>query len=555
MPGQLHGLLKRQLKREYGEDVPENLLQFLTVIDRAYRDFDADRLLLERSMELSSQELMRANAQLRALFGAFPDLFFRLDRNGVILDCKGGTSDDFTLPAEALIGKRIQDVPVPEVRKAFAEALERIQATHLPISLEYSMQVRDAEAHYEARLLPVFEDQFIAIVRNITERRRAQESLLSAQDQLRQSQKMEAVGRLAGGVAHDFNNLLTAIRGYCDLAMTRLGDPVPLRKHLQEIQKVSDRASMLTRQLLAFSRRQVLQPKLVDLNDCVNNMETMLRRLIGEHIDLTVLLDAALHRVRIDPGQIEQVIMNLVINARDAQPEGGRIILQTANGQEGPRGAGRVFLAVTDTGCGMDRDTASRVFEPFFTTKGAGRGTGLGLSTVYGIVKQSGGDIFVESEAGWGTTFRISLPAVEEDLPFLEAEKAEGGITRGTETILLVEDEDPVRAVTQEILQAMGYTVIVARNGSEAIRIGGEHRGRIHLVITDVVMPGMNGRQLVERLDRAYPGMKTLYTSGYPNDAALVDGALGERTPFLAKPFSADMLLRKVREVLGAPAG
>ena len=316
---------------------------------------------------------------------------------------------------------------MPEVRKAFEEALERIQATHLPISLEYSMQVRDAEAHYEARLLPVFEDQFIAIVRNITERRRAQESLLSAQDQLRQSQKMEAVGRLAGGVAHDFNNLLTAIRGYCDLAMTRLGDPVPLRKHLQEIQKVSDRASMLTRQLLAFSRRQVLQPKLVDLNDCVNNMETMLRRLIGEHIDLTVLLDAALHRVRIDPGQIEQVIMNLVINARDAQPEGGRIILQTVNAQEGPQGAARVFLAVTDTGCGMDRGHGQQGLRTLLHHQG--RGPGHGSRPLHRLRdRQAERRRHLRRErSGLGDHLPDLAPRRRGGLPFAEAEKAEGG--------------------------------------------------------------------------------------------------------------------------------
>lgn len=548
----VHSLLKRQLKRHFG-DVPENLVQFLSVIDTAYRDFDSDRVMLERSLELSSLELLRTNAELRALIGAFPDLFFRLDQDGVILNCKGGAREEFTLPAEQLIGKRIQDVPDTHVGSAFREALNRIRETHAPTSLEYSMQVRGKEAYYEARLLPLFEDQFIVIVRNITERRQAEDSLLQAQDQLRQSQKMEAVGRLAGGVAHDFNNLLTAIRGYCDLAMTRLSETVLLKKNLQEITKISDRAAMLTRQLLAFSRRQILQPKLMNLNECVNNLDTMLRRLIGEHIELTVILDPLLHCVKIDLSQIEQVIMNLVINARDAEPEGGRIIIETANTKGDQTTGDSVVISVTDTGHGMDRETISRIFEPFFTTKEVGRGTGLGLSTVYGIVKQSGGDIWVESEVGWGSTFRISLPAMEEDIQLVEAETIESRAMHGSETILLVEDEDSVREVAQEILKNGGYSVISARNGSDALRICKDRDDPINLVMTDMVMPGMNGRQLAERINIARPGTRILFTSGYPDDAAFFDGALDDKTPFLQKPFSASMLLRKVREILELP--
>jgi signal transduction histidine kinase/ActR/RegA family two-component response regulator len=551
VPDPVHSLLKRQIRRQFGDEVPEGLMPFLSMIDRTYRDFDADRLLMERSLELSSQELMRTNAELRTLIGAFPDLFFRLDERGVILSCKGGTREEFMLPAERLIGKRIQDIPVPGIGCAFEEALKRVRTTHALASLDYSMPVQGIEAHYEARLLPFMEDQFIVIVRNITERRNAEESLLNAQDQLRQSQKMEAVGRLAGGVAHDFNNLLTAIRGYCDLAMARLHDAAQLRKSLQEIQKISDRAAMLTRQLLAFSRRQVLQPKLVDLNECVNNMEVMLRRLIGEHIDLTVILDPLLHRVKIDPGQLEQVIMNLVINARDAEPEGGRIILETSNAK-GDSGL-RVLLSVTDTGHGMDKDTLARIFEPFFTTKDAGRGTGLGLSMVYGIVKQSGGDISVESEVGWGSTFRISLPALVEGIPLLAGEKADSRSRHGSELILLVEDEDSVREVAQEILKDVGYSVISAKNGHEALRVSREHEGSISLVMTDMVMPGMNGRQLAESISAIRPGLRVLFTSGYTDDTTFFNGALDDRTPFLQKPFSADMLLRKVREALEAP--
>jgi two-component system, cell cycle sensor histidine kinase and response regulator CckA len=550
----MHSLLKRQLKRQFGEQVPENLLPFLDVINRAYQDFDADRLMLERSLDLSSRELLRANTDLRALIGAFPDIFFRLDQDGRILDCKGGYQESFALPVEQLIGKRIQDIPAPRVGQAFQEALERIRGTCAPVSLEYSLHLRGNEEFFEARILPVFEGQFMVIIRNITERKKTESSLMSAQDQLRQSQKMEAVGRLAGGVAHDFNNLLTAIRGYCDLALTRLGDAILLRKNLLEIRKVSDRAALLTRQLLAFSRRQVLQPKLLDLNESVNNMDALLRRLIGETVELTVILDPQLRRVKADPGQIEQVIMNLVLNARDAQPSGGRIIIETAN-QRDDEGhmTNQTLLSVTDTGHGMDQETMSHIFEPFFTTKVAGRGTGLGLSMVYGIVKQSGGNIWVESETEWGCTFRISLPSIEGAAGAAPAEGGELGSASGSETILLVEDEDIVREVTGDILQTVGYKVLIARNGAEALRIFEEHQGPIQLMVTDLVMPGMSGRELAKFVLKDYPATKVLYTSGYTDDTVFFNGTLDEHTPFLQKPFTADSLTRRVRELLEMP--
>ena len=551
----MHSLLNRQLKRHFGDDIPENLRPFLKVIEQAYSDFDTDRLLLERAMDLSSRELMRATSDLRALISAFPDIFFRLDKDGRILDCKGGGAESFTLPVEQLIGKRIQDIPVIQVGSAFQEALDRIRNTRDSVSLEYSLDVKDQMEFFEARLLPVFEGQFMAIIRNISERKQTEASLLSAQDQLRQSQKMEAVGRLAGGVAHDFNNLLTAIRGYCDLALMRIGDAILLKKNLLEISKVSDRAAQLTRQLLAFSRRQILQPKLLDLNDIVNNMNIMLRRLIGENVELTVILDPQLRRVKADPGQIEQVIMNLAINARDAQVDGGRIIIETSNQKKenphDPHSPGYdVVISVTDTGHGMDRETMSRIFEPFFTTKEAGSGTGLGLSMVYGIIKQSGGNIWVESEVGWGTTFRVSLPSVEGDLGFAPVEGGDGKIARGSETILLVEDEEIVREVTRDILLAVGYKILTAGSGSVALSVLKEHVAPIHLVMTDLVMPGMSGRELAGHVQKARPETKILFTSGYTDDTAFFDGSLKEGMPFLQKPFSADVLTRTIREIL-----
>ncbi len=383
------------------------------------------------------------------------------------------------------------------------------------------------------------------------------------ESQLRQAQKMEAVGRLAGGVAHDFNNLLTAISGYGDLLLERLSAHDPARREVEQIRKASERASALTRQLLAFSRRQVLQPQVLDLNAVVADMNSMLRRLIGEDIDLVVIPAAGLWRVRADRGQVEQVIVNLAVNARDAMPGGGRLTLETSNAQlDEPAAAGRLslpagsyaVLTVSDTGEGMTGETLSHLFEPFFTTKESGKGTGLGLATVYGIVAQSGGAIDVASAQGRGTAFRVYLPRVDADvdLPAPEARGTESW--RGTETILLVEDEDGVRTLVLEILRRKGYAVLTARNGGEALLVCERQPGTIELMLTDVVMPGMGGKDLARRLAPLRPGMKTLYMSGYTDAAVSRSGVLEPGTRFLQKPFTADDLARKVREALDGPA-
>ncbi|MBI4483969.1 MAG: response regulator [Acidobacteria bacterium] len=382
------------------------------------------------------------------------------------------------------------------------------------------------------------------------------------EEQLRQAQKMEAIGQLTGGIAHDFNNLLTVINGYADLSLARLPEKDPAHKHLEEIRKAGHRAASLTHQLLAFSRQQILEPKVLDLNAIVVEMEKMLRRLIGEDIELACALAPDLGRVKADSGQIEQVIMNLAVNARDAMPQGGKLTIETANveldeayarNHVAVRPGAYVLLAVSDTGCGMDKEVQSHLFEPFFTTKEPGEGTGLGLSTVYGIVKQSGGNIWVYSEPGHGATFKIYLPAVEEVVAVASPEGARPLAMGGSETILLAEDDEPVRNLARQILEMHGYTVLEAQNGREALEICKRHEGPIHLMVTDVVMPQMSGRDLADRAAQLRPGIKLLYLSGYTGKAIVQHGVLEPGVAFLQKPFTPDALARKVREVLDAP--
>ena len=395
-------------------------------------------------------------------------------------------------------------------------------------------------------------------VRAIEEKRRAEEALRLSEEQLRTSQRLEAVGQLAGGVAHDFNNLLTVISGYSELILNRLTESDDNRPKVQEIKRAAERASTLTRQLLAFSRKQVLQPKLFDLNHLVSDMSKMLRRLIGENIEMTTVIGEAV-AIKADPGQIEQVLMNLVVNARDAMRNGGRLTIETArveidevyasthlNVQ-----AGRyVMLAVTDTGCGIDADTRKHIFEPFFTTKEQGKGTGLGLSTVYGIVKQSGGHIWLYSELGHGTTFKIYLPAATEMETQPAAAPTQGALPGGTETILIVEDEPQIRKLAFDCLAYCGYDVLSSSNGVEALQLIERLNRPVALILTDVVMPKLSGRELSERIRAVQPSAKVLFMSGYTNDSVVNHGILDGDTWFIQKPFTLHSLVRRVREVL-----
>jgi two-component system cell cycle sensor histidine kinase/response regulator CckA len=387
-------------------------------------------------------------------------------------------------------------------------------------------------------------ERCITIVADLSARKNAEEALRQSEEQLRQAQKMEAIGRLAGGVAHDFNNLLSVIMSYCDIISGEVEGGV--RADLEEIAKAGRRASELTRQLLAFSRQQVLQPQIVDLGEVVGGLEKMLRRLLGEDIELSIVGDPEPCTIHVDPGQIEQVVMNLAVNARDAMPEGGDLTIRSG------RIGGQVMLSVRDNGCGMDAATQARAFEPFFTTKEAGKGTGLGLSTVFGIVQQSGGTIAISSQPGAGATFTILLPPVDPAIavPVATPPSIESEDTRGNETILLVEDEAEVRTVATRILRRSGYTVLEASGAGDALLQWELHGKDVDLLLTDIVMPKMTGRQLSDRLHALRPEMPVLYMSGYTDDAMLRQRALGSELAFLPKPFSPEALTRKVREVL-----
>jgi len=400
---------------------------------------------------------------------------------------------------------------------------------------------------------------FRGIVRDITERKRIEQEKTTLEEQLRQSQKMEAIGRLAGGVAHDFNNLLTVIKGYSQLSLTEMKKGDPLKENIEEIKKAADRAADLTRQLLAFSRRQVMEMKVLDLNDLLRNLDKMLRRVIGEDIELATILEENLGRVKTDPGQIEQVIMNLAVNARDAMSKGGKLTIETANvdldqayarAHVAVKPGPYVMISASDTGVGMPPEIRDRIFEPFFTTKEKGKGTGLGLSTVYGIVKQSSGNIWVYSEPEKGTTFKIYLPRVDEPFEELKEKLVKKELPRGNETILIVEDEEDVLKLAGRILSRQGYHVLEASSGEEALRICKKKKEPFHLLLTDVVMPQMSGRQLEEQLSRVCQDFKVLYMSGYTDNAITHHGVLEKGMNYIQKPFTVDGLIRKVREVL-----
>jgi PAS domain S-box-containing protein len=424
---------------------------------------------------------------------------------------------------------------------------------------ELTNKRKDGELYVEAQTITPVPDargdvsHFVAVKRDISQRRRLEGQLL-------QAQKMEAVGRLSGGIAHDFNNLLNVIMGFSDMLLRHLPADARLRRYAHEVLKAANRGAGLTRQLLAFSRQQVLQPKVIDLNTVITEAEKMLGRLLGEDLELVVALAPDLGRVEVDPGQIEQVIMNLAVNARDAMPQGGTLVIETANFELRESAAAQyrfpvmpgpyARLTVSDTGTGMDGATQAHIFEPFFTTKEAGKGTGLGLATVYGIIQQSKGYIWADSEVGQGTRFTILLPRLPRETAVSGAEPAEGTEPGGTETVLLVEDDEAARGLWQEMLEALGYRVIAASNGAEAIDGAVARPERIDLLLTDVVMPRVGGREVAERLTAARPGLRVIFMSGYTADTMLRQGIADTGRAFLQKPFTAQQLAKKIRETL-----
>jgi PAS domain S-box-containing protein len=479
------------------------------------------------------------------------------DMQNKILFVNDAFEETYGYTREELIGEQIDIIRSPNNPPDTMETI-------LPATLESGWQGEILNKSKSGREFPVFlstsviNDEsnnpvaLIGVAKDMTERK-----LL--ENQLRQSQKMEAIGSLAGGVAHDFNNLLTVIRGYNELLISKLSKNDPLVVSVKQIDKAAERAESLTRQLLAFSRRQILKPSVIDLNELFNEMEKMLRRIIGEDINFLTVLDPQLGKIKADRGQIEQVIMNIVVNARDAMIEGGKLTVETQNvylddkyvQNHPPVETGEyVLLAISDSGLGMDRETQAHIFEPFFTTKETGKGTGLGLATVYGIVKQSGGFVWVYSELNKGTTFKIYLPMVDEEVDDHETIDLSHPKLKGDETILIVEDEEDVRALIHETLHLYGYEVLEAPHGDSALILCEKFSDKISLIITDVVMPKMSGRELVDIVVSKHPGMKVLYMSGYTDNAIVHKGLLEAGTQFIQKPFTPLALLRKVREVL-----
>ena len=511
---------------------------------------------------LSKEALQVSEAKYRRLFETAQDGILILDaKTGSITDVNPFLIDLLHYSYEEFLGKELWEIGLFKDIEASKAAFRELQVKKYVRYEDLPLKTKAGECinvEFVSNVYGVDGTMVIQCnVRDITKRKHAERS----EQQLRQAQKMEAVGQLAGGVAHDFNNLLGVILGYCEILEERLDLAAPNRKMIVEIHNAGQCAKELTRHLLAFSRRQVLQPVFLDLNATVNRVEMMLTRLVGDNVKLVSALHPNLGTIKADPSQVEQVLMNLVVNARDAMPQGGKITIATtdveideAYAQQHPstKPGSYVLLTVSDSGFGMDKETQSHIFEPFFSTKEFGKGTGLGLSTVFGIVKQSGGTIDVYSEVGHGTTFKIHFPRCAEApavaIPTEEASPLRGGI----ETILLVEDAVPLRALTRRLLEDCGYTVLDSGDPAEAIEIARQHQGPLPLMITDVVMPGFSGPVLAERLAAIRPETRVLYTSGYDEDA-VVQCVLGADCAFLEKPFARDALVRKVRELLDLP--
>jgi two-component system, cell cycle sensor histidine kinase and response regulator CckA len=520
------------------------------------RALSESRLREER--ELAVAALRTSEEQYRALFEntPYPMWVFDLDTHK-LLAVNGAAIAHYGYRREEFLALRIEDLrppeDIPELERHLATRPAGYRTTGPWRHRKKDGTIIQVETSGHEIPFAGRRAEFV-VIDDVTERRRLEE-------QFRQAQKMEAVGRLAAGVAHDFNNLLTAILGTTDLMIEDVPADHPNREGLLDIRGAAERAAVLTRQLLTFSRQQVVSPRVLRLNELITDLVKLLRRLLGEDVTIATALTPDCGPVKADPGQLEQVIVNLSVNARDAMPNGGRLMLETKNvdldgdypTERVTIPAGRyVMLAVTDTGTGMDAKTKARIFEPFFTTKPVGKGTGLGLATVYGVVQQSGGYIWLYTEPGHGTSFKIYLPRVDAVETETAAEASLAGVLDGSETVLVAEDEEAVRQIIEKALDAHGYRVLSARDGAEALERASVYAGQIDLLVTDVVMPDMNGRELSRRLVETRPNLRTLYLSGYTDDAILHRGVLQQGVAFLQKPFSLRMLARKVREVIEA---
>ncbi len=541
---------------------------------RATEDLDEGQLttlgtissqLTQFMRRLQAEEAVRASeARLAAILEAALDAIITIDPAGRIVDFNPAAESLFGHPASRARGREFAELLLPRTsRDAFRRDLEATSGGPATLRRELkAVRADGGDVSVEIGLTAIRHGEsplVTAYVRDLTERKQTEARLQQTEDQFRQSQKMEAVGQLAGGVAHDFNNLLTVISGHTDLLLGDDSVPDRVRDSLEQMRDAARRAATLTRQLLAFSRKQVLVPAVLDLRAIVTDMGRMLRRLIGDHIELLVSVAPELWPVRADQGQIEQALLNLAVNARDAMPRGGTLTITAANreagtrpGGEGPAGRS-VVLSVRDSGAGIDPSVRDRIFEPFFTTKPRGQGTGLGLAMVYGIVKQSGGSISVDSTPGAGSTFTLYLPTGDRPSAVIPAPPRAPSARTGPYTVLLVEDDDMVRAVTRGMLSVKGCRVLEARNGRDALRVWQESAATVQVLVTDVVMPGLNGRELAEHLQRQQPDLKVLFVSGQTDGLFLDQNHLPRGTAFLAKPFAPDVLNAAV-EGLFTPA-
>jgi two-component system cell cycle sensor histidine kinase/response regulator CckA len=520
-----------------------------------------------QAMHTNEDAARRSEQHYRTLFETVSDGIFLVRRDDKLIEINNAACRELGYTREELLGMPLAEIVAPEAREHLAEiqrevfskgfvrvegAQKRKDGSTYPVDLTVSMTELDGAP------------AFMGVARDITERRRAEADRRRLEDQLQHAVKMESIGRLAGGVAHDFNNLLTAILGNIEIANHRLRRNEGIQDLLGEVRDAAISAAGLTRQLLAFSRRQIVEPRLVDLNELIAHMHKMLVRLIGEDIELRTLPGPGLAAVKIDPGLAEQVLVNLAVNARDAMVGGGVMIIETATvtlDEEYQRShplvepGAYVRLAISDTGSGMSDEVKRHLFEPFYTTKPRGEGTGLGLATIYGAIRQSNGHIEVYSEVGKGTTFKIYLPAESGAPESLTPPLDPRPVIGGSETILVVEDDERVRTIVTRVLREAGYRVLVASNGDDALTVAGTDGQPIHLLVTDVVMPGMNGRQLAERLAQAHPETRTLFTSGYTDNIIAHHGVLDRGIEFLSKPYTLEILTRRVREVLDKPPG
>ena len=647
---------------------------FIEMVNNAYHEFDTDRNMLERSLELSSQELLQANTEMRVIFEAIPDLFFRLDYNGTILDCKTNTASDLYISRKELIGNKIYKIPILPAAQRFKDAIEELKRTMAMVSIEYTLTLQGRGTLHtkqgwyrplRTKLLPlsgmspngkwrktlsgkvkkniealwkvpmwvsiIIQDNLFRFVNNtfceihgysyeelvdtlgpqdfvvpedldfleqslkkrysgeakMTEivyhirhkngEVRTIKAISSAtlykgnpaimgtlldvskekalEEQLLQSQKLETIGRLTGGIAHDFNNMLGVILGNTQLAMMNLSPDDTATGFCSEVEKATHRAAEFTHQLLAFSRRQVLEMKTIDLNDILANFERMVQHIIGESIEMGITYKAGLPLIKADSAQINQILLNLMVNAREAMPDGGKLIIetdvlyvdekQTPLFADAPHGY-YVLISITDTGIGMDKEMLTKIYEPFFTTKS--HGTGLGLSVVYGIVKQHGGFIDVQSQPGKGTTFKVYFPSAEEADAVVQKEQS--FIMTGNETVLIIEDDDEFRKVESAILEKLGYTVYIASDGIEGIEIFKAKNNEISLVILDLIMPKMNGWEILSEMRKIKPAIPSLFVTGYGLDGAYMKYIPEEGIDILQKPFSFDALSQKVREII-----